>query len=123
MCSNNNDLLKCLKNVKPIDLLKNCDENVLRVVDEPFYPIDSVQAVKSGKFNSDIKIMSRTTENEGTGLSEVQNIPTNSSGIHLMREIRMFTNEILKMNIRLKSQNYRNQILDFYLPLENQTKL
>ena len=77
-------------------------ENVLPVVGDPFYPIDSVEAVKSGKFNSDIQIISGTTENQGTGLSEVENIPTNSSGINLIREIRMITNEILKMNIRLK---------------------
>ena len=53
-CSNQTNWLKCLKNVKAIDLVSAHGTEFFPVVGEKFYPIDSIEAMKSGKFNLEL---------------------------------------------------------------------
>ena len=123
-CSNQTNWLKCLKNVKPIDLVSANDAQFFPVVGEKFYPIDSVEALKSGKFNSAIDIMAGACANEGTALFVIEDIFGNLTGKALLERTKIALNGVLQSNKKLspiEKNNARIKIINDYFPNANES--
>ena len=122
-CSNQTNWLKRLKNVKAIDLASANGSQFFPVVGEKFYPIDSIEAMKSGKFNSGIDIMAGSCQNEGTLLFMIQDIFGNLTGNALLEQTKTALSNVLQKNKKLhdpiEKYNARMKIINHYFPNVN----
>ena len=122
-CKDETNWIKCLKQLDPqqindynIDFGKFvAGTKFLPVFGEEFYPIESYEAVKTGKFNSDINILAGITADEGTifvhkWFAEIDSDPTKFN-----QNVKNYLNIILKFWKNLESGNERRNVIEAYI--------
>ena len=85
------------------------------IVGEAFYPIRSFDAVKTGRFNSEVKILAGVNADEGSIFVARWFINLNSSSPNFKQNVINILDGQMKKWKNLDSDSDRKKIIDFYL--------
>lgn len=124
-CNDERNWIGCLKNLDPKSLLNYSSEvstyeplGFLPVLGEAFYSMKSTDAVKTGRFNSEVKLMAGVTSDEGS-LFVINWLSKYNSSSEKFKEnvIDGVFNEVKKWK-PLLSEEVVKKVVDFYLSKE-----
>ena len=121
-CKDESDWIKCLKQIDA----KTANSynfnfynffgtlSFLPVVGEAFFPIQSYQAFKTGKFNSGINILAGVAANEGSIFVAKWFDEIDSDSSKLNHNVKEYIHK--KLNVKnLKSEENKKKAIDFYI--------
>ena len=129
-CTNQSNWINCLKNIEP-SILSNYSFNLIYfhnttkfipVLGEAYYPVEAHEAVKTGKFNPNIKILAGVTHDEGSFLvyNWLNYLKSNSTAQFKQSVIDFFFYKEIKNYGKLKDDKQRKKVLDYYLANETE---
>ena len=112
----------CLKKLDPLVLNNYTSDSgrYLPVVGEAFYPVKSYDAVKSGRFNTDVNIIAGVNADEGSIFVCGWFKGVNSSSRTFKQDTENYLNNQMKSWKHLESENDRKKVIEFYLANETQ---
>ena len=125
-CKNETNWITCLKQLDAskitnytydiFHLLRT--KNFLPVVGEAFYPVKSYDAVKTGRFNSEVSILAGVTQDEGSFLVSHWFDKFNSSSSKFNQNVKDYVFHEIDNLKHLESESERKKVIDFYLSNE-----
>ena len=128
-CKNETNWITCLKQLNAsaiynytydiFHLMKA--KNFIPVIGEAFYPIKAYEAVKTGRFNSQISILAGVTQDEGSLFVYSWFDRLNSSSLKFNQNVKDYVFHEIDNWRYLESENLRKKVVDFYL--SNETKV
>ena len=125
--TNETNWITCLKHLNASNLMDYSLDFIrfsfgfVPVFNETFYPEKPVDAIKTGKFNAEVKLLAGVVADEGSNIV-INLLPFfNSSSETFKEDVRNALFAFLKAWKPLESENVRNKVLDFYL--SNQTNV
>ena len=121
-CFNQSNWIKCLKQIhaKTANSYNFTFDHFfttlkfLPIVGEAFYPVESFEAFKTGRFNSGINILAGVVANEGSVSVRKWFDEIYSDIANFHKNVKEYLNR--EFNVRkLKSEEIRKRVIDFYI--------